>query len=405
MTSCQRSVLGKRLALCLAAMLLALPSSGLARADALADGAADVQPADDDFALLGEFRGAIAEGKSRPRLVGLQVRPVGGGRFEAAEYSGGLPGESPKVSKPVQLIGKRSGDFLVLSGGGWAILVHPDHCWVVDREGNRLGSLERIQRQSPTLGAPPPPEAVVLFDGTGTDQFLNGRMTEDGLLMQGADVLPMFHDFTLHLEFMLPYQPGDSGQGRGNSGVYLQSSYEVQILDSFGLEAASNDCGGLYKFRAPDVNMCLPPLVWQSYDIIFTAPRWAADGRKLKNAKITLWHNGVKIHNNVELPDKTGAGKPEEPLLLPIRLQDHKNPVHFRNIWLVDRGALPVRGFPVYPKAEEKAKKPADKAAPKQAEAKSPARRPAKAKPAEGKPADEKAAEGKAAGDKAAGEK
>jgi len=219
---------------------------------------------------------------------------------------------------------------------------------VIDRDGQRVGRLDRVERQSPTLGAQPPKGAMVLFDGSDTEQFTNASMTEDGLLMQGADLKPMFQDFNLHLEFMVPYMPAGRGQGRGNSGVYLQSRYEVQILDSFAMEPVNNGCAGLYRFREPDLNACLPPLKWQTYDIVFTAPRWASDGSKLKNARITVWHNGVKVHDNVELPNKTGAGKPEEPTLLPIRLQDHGNPVRFRNIWIIDRGDAPPTKFPVY---------------------------------------------------------
>ena len=146
--------------------------------------------------------------------------------------------------------------------------------------------------------------------------------------------------------------PHSQGQARGNSGCYLQSRYEVQILDSFALIAQFNDCSSLYRFKAPDVNMCFPPLQWQTYDIVFTAPRWAADGTKVTNARITVWHNGVKTQDDVELPNKTGAGKPEEPTLLPLRFQDHGDPVVFRNIWVIDRG-LNVGKFPVYPPAEE----------------------------------------------------
>ena len=169
--------------------------------------------------------------------------------------------------------------------------------------------------------------------------------------MEGADLKPMFQDFNLHLEFMLPYMPAARGQARANSGVYLQSRYEVQVLDTFAIEPVNNGCGGLYRFRGPDVNMCLPPLVWQTYDIVFTAPRWAADGTKLENARISMWHNGVRIHKNVELPNKTGAGKPEEPTLLPIRLQNHGNPIRFRNIWIIDRGAAAPAKFPIRRKA------------------------------------------------------
>jgi len=312
----------------------------------------DIYRVDDDFALQGEFVGSIVTNPTRPRPVALQIRAIGGGDYEAAQYVGGLP----TVWRPkpqVRLIGKRHEDFLVLSGGPMAVLVNPDHCLLVDREGERVGRLDRVERISPTLGAEPPKHAIVLFDGTGTDQFVNGRMTEGGLLMEGSDFKPMFQDFYLHLEFMLPYMPEARDQGRANSGVYLQSRYEVQVLDSFALEPLSNGSGGLYRFRPPDVNMCFPPLVWQTYDIRFTSPRWASDGTKLKNARITVWHNGVKIHNNVELPNKTGAGKPEEPTLLPIRLQNHGNPVRFRNIWLIDRGDAPPTRFPVFRKPAE----------------------------------------------------
>jgi hypothetical protein len=311
------------------------------------------EPVDLDFALQGEFRGSITVSKSKSQVVGLQIRPTGNGRFEAAQYLGGLPGERPRVAAPTLLIGKRNEQFVTLSGGPWAILAHPDHCWLVDREGNRVGSLERVERKSPTLGAQPPKNAVVLFDGTGTDQFAVGQMTEDGLLMEGADVSPLFQDFDLHLEFKLPYMPTASGQGRSNSGIYLQSRYEVQILDSFGLDPANNDCGALYTYRKPDVNMCLPPLVWQTYDVIFTSPRWASDGKKLQNARVTAWLNGVKVQDNVELPSKTGAGQPEDPTMLPIRLQNHKNPVRFRNVWIIDRGLLPAAGFPPLPKGKK----------------------------------------------------
>ncbi len=170
--------------------------------------------------------------------------------------------------------------------------------------------------------------------------------------MEGADLKPMFQDFNLHVEFRLPYMPEADGQARANSGLYLQSRYECQVLDSFALDPVFNGCGALYRFRKPDFNMCLPPLVWQSYDIQFTAPRWAADGSKIRDAHITSWVNGVKVQDNVALPDKTGAGKQEEPILLPIRIQDHGDPVRFRNIWIVDRG-LALGEFPIHPTQEE----------------------------------------------------
>jgi len=163
---------------------------------------------------------------------------------------------------------------------------------------------------------------------------------------------PMFQDFNLHAEFQLPYMPAATGQARGNSGLYLQCRYELQVLDSFAEQPTINGIGSLYHQRKPDVNMCLPPLQWQTYDVAFTAPRWAADGSKVRNARITAWLNGTKVQDDVELTNKTGAGQEEAPTLLPIRLQNHKDPVRFRNIWLIDRGLTPVATFPVYSSTE-----------------------------------------------------
>lgn len=146
-----------------------------------------------------------------------------------------------------------------------------------------------------------------------------------------------FADHKIHLEFRTPYMPDARGQARGNSGVYVQGRYEVQILDSYGLEGAHNECGGLYSVKAPRVNMCAPPLQWQTYDITFRAPRFDKKGDKTENARITVLHNGVNIHNDVEL---TVAGTTAAPGTGPVPrgglyLQNHGNPVQFRNIWVL----------------------------------------------------------------------
>ncbi len=146
-----------------------------------------------------------------------------------------------------------------------------------------------------------------------------------------------FKDFKLHVEFRTPFMPNARGQGRGNSGVYVQGRYEIQVLDSYGLEGLDNECGGIYKIGAPMVNMCLPPMQWQTYDITFQAPRFDAGGNKTENAVVTVVHNGVTIHDRRKLPVPTGGaidGNLSEPG--GIYLQDHGNPVQFRNIWLVE---------------------------------------------------------------------
>ena len=324
-------------------------------------------PANDPmYALLGEYVGPISIAENKYEPLAIQIRPLADNRFEALQYSGGLPGQESHKPGSIKLIGQRSGDFVVLSGGPYAVLADQRQCIVVNRQGDRIGTLNRVTRTSPTLGAQPPAGAVVLFDGSNTDQFTVAEMTKDGLLKEGADVKPMFQDFDMHVEYRLPYMPNKIGQARGNSGCYLQSRYEVQVLDSFGEPTTFNGCGSLYRFKTPDLNMCFPPLQWQAYDIHFTAPRWAADGTKVRNARITVWHNGVKIHDDVELPNKTGAGKQEEPLLLPTRFQNHSDPVRFRNIWVVDRGLTSATAFPVFPKAtpEPKQKPKKDKPQP-----------------------------------------
>ena len=130
--------------------------------------------------------------------------------------------------------------------------------------------------------------------------------------------------------------PNAKGQGRGNSGIYLQGRYEVQVLDSYGLDSKDNDCGGIYEVAKPLVNACKAPTVWQSYDIYFTAPVFQ-DGKKVKPAVVSVVQNGVPIHKAQAIPvDNTRAGLGGDPGTPgPIMLQDHGNPVQFRNIWLV----------------------------------------------------------------------
>jgi hypothetical protein len=199
----------------------------------------------------------------------------------------------------------------------------------------------------------PTREKIVLFDGS---DFAHWTHADGGpvkwKLVNGAmEVVPgtgsiiskrHFQDFELHVEFKVPVLPplieGQDRGNRGNSGVYLQRRYEVQILDSYGVELESWDCGALYRAKVPDKNASKPAGEWQTYDIVFRAPRWEGkgdDARKTENARATVRHNGVLIHDDVELENKTGAGEPEGPQPGPILLQDHGNAVQFRNIWIV----------------------------------------------------------------------
>ncbi len=314
-----------------------------------------------DFSLVGEYVGDLkataaqsaddstddAANSSSKNRLGVQIRNLGDGEFEARVYQGGLPGQDGfQNDKPMILIGRRSGQTLVLSGGPWAMFAGHDNCKIIDASGIALATLERAERRSPTLKAAPPEGAIVLFDGSDTSAFTNGEMTAQGLLKQGADVREMLADFDLHLEFRIPHMPKSRDQQRGNSGVYLQSRYECQVLDSFGDANVFNGLGALYRFKTPKINMAFPPLTWQTYDIHFTAARFAADGGKLRNARVTSWVNGVMVQENEELSGPTGSGKEESTTLLPTKIQDHGNPVRFRNIWVIDRGLTGGIEFP-----------------------------------------------------------
>ena len=327
------------------AIVLAAPSL-LSAQDSPPFVSADPAVVDDDFPFQGEYAGLILPDDGNCacnafRRVGLQVVALGGGKFDAVYYDFGLPGAGWNQSERRRLSGQRAGDTADLTGDGLTARIHGNQVVLSSERGHTLGGFSRVVRTSPTLGKQPPSNAIVLFDGLSADEFYNGKVTDEGLLMEGADFKRMFTDFTLHLEFRLPYMPSSRGQKRGNSGVYLQSRYEVQVLDSFGLDGAFNECGALYRYQAPDVNMCLPPLQWQTYDITFLSPRFTPEEEKTRNARLTVRHNGVLVHNCFNVERKTGAGRPETSDPYPIRLQNHSDPVRFRNIWVIDHA--PVR--------------------------------------------------------------
>jgi hypothetical protein len=311
-----------------------------------------------DFKIQGEYAGTCSKGVP----LGCQVIALGNNQFQAVLLPGGLPGNgwdgkhkillagSDGTLKPAD--GKRkylagpAEEFSATStfppaGQKSATAAVKDNVFKGEIDGAATFALQRVERKSPTLGAKPPEGAIVLFDGTNANEWTKGRVdTAGGILnTDGGDILTKrkFNNYTLHLEFMLPYRPDARGQGRGNSGLYHVDHYETQVLDSFGLDGKNNECGGIYTKAEPLVNMCLPPLTWQTYDAEFTNSV-VENGKKVKNARLTLRHNGVVIHDNLEINGPTGGSRSEpEGTPGPIKLQGHGNPLQYRNIWIVEK--------------------------------------------------------------------
>ena len=201
-------------------------------------------------------------------------------------------------------------------------------------------------------GLPAPKDAVVLFDGKDLSRWVGRKdgqaaawKVENGYMEVApgsGDIYTRdtFTDYQLHLEFRLPLMPEAKGQARANSGVYNQGRIEVQVLDSYGEPPRDNEAGGIYKVAVPLRNASRKAERWQTYDIAYRAPRIGADGKQTEKGHITVFHNGILIHNNVEFDAQTTtAGLPPENNDYtkpgPILLQDHGNPIRYRNVWVL----------------------------------------------------------------------
>jgi hypothetical protein len=235
-------------------------------------------------------------------------------------------------------------------------LEHPDPHWL-DHDRNRPlpAVITPAVPSTPAQAGKAPSDAVVLFDGKDVSQWANmdGTPTKwivrDGYMecVKGsgyARTTQNFGDCQLHIEWATPTPPHGEGQGRGNSGVFFGlDRYEVQVLDSYGNKTyADGSAAAIYGQYPPLVNASLPPGEWQTYEIIYIAPRFDASGGLRAPARVTVFHNGVLVQNNVALTGPTSwlerAPYSKHPEKQPISLQDHGNPVRFRNIWVRELG-------------------------------------------------------------------
>jgi hypothetical protein len=292
---------------------------------------------DPDFSIQGEYR---SEG---PIGRGAQVVALGQGKFDLYMLEGGLPGDGwTSGQSRHRLSGERKGELVVFSQEQPYIHVSIQAGIMKMTDANRKqDTLSRIERKSPTRGAKPPAGAVVLFDGSTADQWEKGVVKDGHLQASNCFSKQQFSDYQLHVEFRTPYKPLARGQQRGNSGIYMNGRWETQVLDSFGLEGRDNECGGVYSLSKPLLNMCFPPLSWQTYDVDFTSATFDADGKRLTWPRMTVRLNGVVVHEDLELKkDFTASApraKPLDSAAGPVFLQDHGNPVVYRNIWILPR--------------------------------------------------------------------
>lgn len=297
----------------------------------------DAEQAGPDFVVQGEYEGKVG----RESLLGAQVIALGDGKFDAVLFAKGLPGGAWDGKTKVPLKGETKDGATSFTGTNFKGAIK-DGVFSGELDGVTF-ELSKVLRQSPTLGAKPPAGAKVLFDGSNVDAWVNGKLEDGQLLGVGTRTKDQFKDFTLHLEFRTPFMPTARGQQRGNSGMYLNDQYEFQVLDSFGLTGENNECGGYYKFAKPRLNMALPPLSWQTYDVDFTMARFDDAGKMIKPANATVRLNGVLIHEKYDIPKTNGGGgmsKPEDEMKPgSLFLQDHSDPVRYRNIWILEKPA------------------------------------------------------------------
>ncbi len=309
--------------------------------------------ADDDDGIMGVYQGRFTSGPLEASPVSAQVIALGPDKGGEAWRVVLIVGEAGKDEKKVEAEAVATVKGNAATGKAEVSLDGKQELEVSLDKGKLTGSigkkretsnfaLDRAAIKPPTLGQTPPEGAIVLMDGKTLDAWdaypLKWNIVDEGaaeVCSSGIVTKESFGDALIHVEFRTPFMPKERGQARGNSGVYVQGRYEIQVLDTFGLDPADNLCGGIYKQAVPKVSACLPPLTWQTYDITFRAPQFDASGKKTKNATIEVVQNGVVIHENLELKSATPGGvSDQEAAKGPIYFQNHGNAVRFRNVWV-----------------------------------------------------------------------
>lgn len=306
----------------------------------------------DDF--MGEYEGTYRADRSQTTRATAKVILEGPGYYRVVMQAEPLASGTPGAQ--FEIYGVQQGTRVNLFGRANALQWHGrivGETLTADPGYYGISAeLKKVMRKSPTEGLQAPAEAVVLLPytpGKAPDfsAWRGGawKPQEDGSLQcapgKGSITTRQnFGDMKLHLEFWLPLMAESFGQGRANSGVIINNIYEVQVLDSFGLVPSMGDCGSIYDQTRPRVNASLPPERWQTYDIVFRAPRMRPDGSVQEKGRVTVELNGVKVQDNVVIEGATAGHEPGKPPVNaatgPLHLQDHGNQVRYRNVWLVE---------------------------------------------------------------------
>lgn len=313
-------------------------------------------------AFFGDYEGTYTSGDggtdfltAASMLATAKVYPLGSRRYAVVLRSSAAEAE---LFFQVELPGRIEGDRLLVSGTSsgteWEGVISKQTLRILKRGYGGVFAMQSVSRKSPTDGIEPPPGAIVLLPFVpGQKPSLaewnagNWVAAPDGVLHRAPGVGPRpdlprkdivtkryFKSVRLHLEFRVPYEPDLRSQARGNSGIFFNDRFEVQVLDSYGVISGTGDCAAIYGVAAPRVNAAFPPLAWQTFDVTYRAPRVDGSGKMTREPTLTVLWNGIKVHADQNVPKATDGSARPIAAAGPIRIQDHGNLVYYRNIWV-----------------------------------------------------------------------